>query len=70
MKRITLHIDGMSCGHCLNAVRQALSDAAGIQVESVQMGRAVVSYDAQLTAPSNIESLIADAGYSATAVPA
>jgi copper chaperone CopZ len=69
MERITLHIEGMSCGHCLNAVRQALSDRAGIRVESVQMGRAVVSYDAQVTAPSAIESLIADAGYSATAVP-
>jgi copper chaperone CopZ len=70
MQRLNLQIEGMSCGHCLNAVRQALSGAAGVRVESVQIGHAVVTYDAQVTGPSAIESLITDAGYSATAVPA
>ena len=70
MKTINIQIDGMSCGHCLNAVRQALSEAEGVRVDSVQLGRATVSYDENLTGPSTIESAIADAGYSASALPA
>lgn len=68
MRRITLHITGMSCGHCLHAVNDALSKP-GVQLESLRMGRAVVSYDEQTTDPAAIESWIADLGYTATAAP-
>jgi copper chaperone len=67
MQKLTLHITGMSCGHCLNAVSQALNSLPAVQVESVQMGRAVVSYDETTVNPTAIESAIADAGYTATA---
>ena len=67
MRTITLHITGMSCGHCMHAVNEALTSKPGVQLESVRMGRAVVSYDEQITDPGKIERLIADAGYSATA---
>jgi copper chaperone len=70
MKDLNLYIEGMSCGHCLNAVRQALGEAFGVKVLSVQMGRARVSYDEGLTEPSRIEAAVRDAGYSATAAPA
>jgi copper chaperone CopZ len=67
MRQITLHITGMSCGHCLHAVNDALSSKPGVRLESLRMGRAVVSYDEQATDPAAIERLIADAGYTATA---
>lgn len=66
MKTLTLHITGMSCGHCLNAVSQALNSMPGVQVESVQMGRAVLSYDESAVRPDAIERAISDAGYTAT----
>jgi copper chaperone CopZ len=69
MRRLTLHITGMSCGHCMQAVNDALTSKPGVRRESVRMGRAVVSYDEQVTDPRAIEQLIADAGYSATAGP-
>jgi len=69
MRRITLHITGMSCGHCLHAVNNALASKPGVQLESLHMGRAVVSYDEQTTDPAALEGLIADAGYTATAAP-
>jgi len=69
MRRITLHITGMSCGHCLHAVNDALASKPGVELESLRMGRAVVSYDEQITDPGAIEQSIADAGYSATAAP-
>lgn len=69
MRQITLHITGMSCAHCLHAVNEALASKPGVQLESLRMGRAVVSYDEQITNPATIERLIADAGYTATAAP-
>ena len=69
MRRITLHITGMSCGHCMHAVSDALTSKPGVELESVRMGRAVVSYDEQVTDPGTIERLIADAGYSAAVAP-
>ena len=68
MRTLNVQIEGMSCGHCLNAVRQALSAVPGVQVQSVQMGRAVVSFDEQVTTPSDIEAVVSNAGYGATAL--
>jgi copper chaperone len=67
MRKLTLHITGMTCGHCLHAVNQALTSKPGVELESLRMGRAVVSYDEQTTDPTKIESMIADAGYTAVA---
>ena len=66
MQHLTLHIEGMSCGHCLNAVNRALTEVPGVEVESVRMGRAELRYDDQRTDPARIESAVADAGYRAT----
>jgi copper chaperone CopZ len=66
MKDATVHIEGMSCGHCLNAVNQALGKAPGVEIDSVQMGRARVRYDEAVTSPARIAAAIEDAGYKAT----
>ena len=69
MQHATLHIDGMSCGHCLNAVNRALSAVPGVEVESVQIGRARVRYDEDTTSPAALEAAVSEAGYRATATP-
>jgi copper chaperone CopZ len=66
MKDATVHIEGMSCGHCLNAVNQALGQTPGVEIDSVQMGRARVRYDETVTTPARIAEAIEDAGYKAT----
>ena len=66
MRKITLIISGMSCGHCLNAVNQALSQVPGLEIESVRMGRADLRYDEAVTTPEAITRAIADAGYQAS----
>ena len=66
MARIVLHIEGMSCGHCLNAVNKALAGTPGVKVESVRIGRAEVDYDERVTAPAAVVAAVADAGYRAT----
>ena len=67
MTPLTLHIDGMSCGHCLHAVNRALAELPGVQVESVRMGRADLQYDEERLDPARIEAAVTDAGYRATA---
>lgn len=67
MRDLTLHIEGMSCSHCLNAVSRALADLPGVQIGSVNIGRAEVRYDERAVEPSRIEAAVTGAGYPARA---
>lgn len=42
IKTTTLAIDGMSCGHCVQAVTKALSAVPGVKIQSVAVGSAVI----------------------------
>lgn len=66
MEQVTIHINGMSCGHCLNAVNTALAGLAGVTVASVRIGRAEVSYDPGQMDKARIVAAIEEAGYGAT----
>jgi len=46
MERIELKIDGMHCGACVRRVTAMISSVDGAKVESVEVGKAVVSGDA------------------------
>jgi copper chaperone len=65
MRDLTLDIDGMSCGHCLNAVNRALAELRGVEVRSVRIGSAEVRYDERAVEPSSIEAAVTGAGYPA-----
>jgi copper chaperone len=69
MRRATLHIEGMTCGHCLNAVNRALSAVPGVRIDAVRIGRADVSYDDTTTTTSDLETAVAEAGYQGTVQP-
>lgn len=68
MTRTTLNIDGMSCGHCVAAVRKALEHLDGVTVQQVAIGSATVEYDPAVASPDKIVEAVNDAGY--TAAPA
>lgn len=70
MAKVTLHIEGMSCGHCVNAVNRALHSLSGVVVGSVQVGRAEVEVAEGGPAPAAIAEVVRQAGYPATAVAA
>ena len=55
-------IDGMSCNHCVMAVKKELSK---IPLESfnVQIGSAIVNYDESKVKTEDIEKAIKEAGY-------
>lgn len=68
MQTLTLQVEGMSCGHCLNAVNQALGRLPGVTIESVRIGRAELSFDPGVTTPAQIREAVEEAGYAASVV--
>jgi copper chaperone CopZ len=65
MSTLELEIQGMSCGHCVAAVSEALSGLDGVSVENVQIGSAQVQYKPEVVSADEIVLAIEDAGYSA-----
>ena len=63
----TLSIDGMTCGHCVQAVTKALSAVPGLKVKSVTVGSAVIETDDGWAAGKAVAALD-EAGYPAKAV--
>lgn len=51
----TLKIGGMSCGHCVAAVKSAIADLPGVKTLSVTIGEAVVETENLDTVKAAIE---------------
>ena len=64
MERVTMKIGGMSCGHCVASVKNALSALEGVDVEQVAIGQAVISHDPGVTSTEVIAQAVEDEGYS------
>lgn len=65
MNRVHLEIDGMSCGHCVGAVRKALGNLDGVTPESVSIGHADVSFDPSRVDATAIVASVKRTGYEA-----
>jgi len=65
MERLNLTIEGMTCEHCVRAVRGRLEHTPGVKVSDVQIGSATVEFDPGKTNVDDIEEAIADEGYTA-----
>lgn len=65
MERLTMTIEGMTCEHCVRAVRGRLEKTPGVKVDDVQIGSAVIEYNPATTNVDDIEEAIADEGYTA-----
>jgi copper chaperone len=65
MERVELTIEGMSCEHCVRAVRGRLERTPGVKVDDVQVGSATIEYDPATTSVDDLEEAIADEGYTA-----
>ena len=63
MAEMHLKIEGMSCQHCVMAVKKALGGLPGVLESNVQIGSAVVVYDENKVKREEIEARIGDAGY-------
>lgn len=56
----------MSCGHCVAAVRSALTQVPGVEVRDVVIGKAVVAFDGGTVTDGALVDAVEDAGYTAT----
>ena len=65
MQEVNYKINGMSCMHCVMAVKKELSK---LQLDSadVQIGSANIKFDETKVNTGSIEKAIAEAGYSIT----
>jgi copper chaperone len=67
MDSLHLDIQGMTCGHCVGAVRRSLEGLAGVSVNSVSIGSADVSFDPAMTDREAILNAVSEEGYAAHA---
>ncbi len=67
MATTTLKVSGMSCGHCVRTVTEALEGVDGVTRADVdlQQGRATVEYDEARTSAPALAAAVSDEGYTA-----
>jgi copper chaperone len=63
MKAKTLLINGMSCHHCIMAVKKELSKL-NLIVKDVKIGSAEIEYDEEKISHEQLEEAIKESGYS------
>jgi len=63
MEQTELHIDGMSCGHCISRVQKALARVEGVHVDQVGIGSARVTWDPEVVSLQRLREAVEDAGY-------
>ncbi len=65
-----LTLEGMSCGHCVMAVREALESRNDLSVESVEIGKAIIQTPNFAGIEAGLRALLAEEGYPIIAVKA
>lgn len=68
-KRVALEIQGMTCGHCVAAVKKALAAVPGVSDLAVTLDppRAILTFDLERADVSRLLGAVSEAGYSASA---
>lgn len=66
MKELKLEVTGMSCGHCVKAVRDALTAVPGVTVHDVTVGSATVLLDEKAATVGDLVDAVYNAGYEAS----
>lgn len=66
----TIQIEGMSCMHCVNAVKKELGELPGVtEVEvSLENKQAVVTFSAEPASEDRIREAIDEAGFTVLAI--
>lgn len=65
-ERVALTIEGMTCEHCVRAVRGRLEKTPGVEVEQVAIGSATVKLDRGAASVDDVQDAISDEGYTAS----
>jgi copper chaperone len=68
MPQIHVDIVGMTCEHCVRAVRNRLAATPGVEVADVKIGSADIRLDPAKASMSDVEDAISDEGYTVDGV--
>ncbi|MFA7637466.1 MAG: copper chaperone CopZ [Monoglobales bacterium] len=65
MENVVLNVEGMSCSHCENSVKNAVSALNGVKSVVVNLGEKTVTveYDSAAVTLETIKNEIEDQGY-------
>lgn len=63
MKKITLQVEGMSCGHCVNSVEKALKGAGASGKVDLASKSVEVEYDETAISLDSLKEAIEEQGY-------
>ncbi len=65
-QRLDLAVAGMTCGHCVRAVSNALNGLPGVEVDDVRIGRVSVRLEPGTVLPAALIQALREAGYPAS----
>ncbi len=63
MEKVTLQVNGMSCGHCVNSVEKAVKGLGATATVDLGAKTVAVEYDQSATTLAAIKEAIEDQGY-------
>ena len=64
----TLSIGGMSCGHCVAHVKNALLEVPGVSKADVDLGRNTAIVEGEALDDGLMKAAVADAGYEVVSI--
>lgn len=64
-QNLQIRIDGMHCGGCVTRVTAALKKIEGVEIESVEVGSAAVTYDQSRAGREEIVDAVNKIGFTA-----
>ncbi|HDR7668124.1 Copper-ion-binding protein [Bacillus cereus] len=65
MEQLTLQVEGMSCGHCVNSIESSVNELNGVEQVKVQLaeGTVEVTIDSSVVTLKDIVAVIENQGY-------
>ncbi|MUG47251.1 copper chaperone CopZ [Paenibacillus woosongensis] len=71
MEQTTLHVKGMSCGHCINSIEGNVGKLNGVESVKVNLneGTVAVSFDPKAVSLKEIKEVIDEQGYEVDGAP-
>ncbi|MBN8200054.1 MULTISPECIES: copper chaperone CopZ [Bacillaceae] len=65
MEKVTLNVEGMSCGHCIKAIEGSVGELAGVSNVKVHLesGKVDVEYNSAEVSLDKVKETIDDQGY-------
>ncbi|TCN20437.1 copper chaperone CopZ [Mesobacillus foraminis] len=65
MQQVTLNVQGMSCGHCVNSIEGNVGELNGVESVKVHLaeGNVDVTFDPNAVSLKEITDVIEDQGY-------